>query len=69
MKNTINNVIYAVASVAIASSPAFAHAGHDHNHWSSQFMHGLFYLSLAAVGAACVFAGYKAYSRKQSSSK
>ncbi|CAD5292204.1 conserved exported hypothetical protein [Alteromonas sp. 38] len=62
MKTAINNAIYAAA---LSSSPAFAHAGHDHGHWSSQILHGLFFLSLAAVGAACVFAGYKAFSRKK----
>ncbi|AMJ93328.1 hypothetical protein AVL56_02745 [Alteromonas stellipolaris] len=69
MKTAINSAIYAAVALALTSSPAFAHAGHDHGDWSSQFLHGLFYLSLAAVGAACVFAGYKAFSRKTIPSK
>lgn len=69
MLKMIKTFAYITMLVATSTSTALAHTGHDHGHWSSSLVHTLFYLSLAAVSAACVFAGYKTYTRKQSSSK
>ncbi|TDO98670.1 hypothetical protein [Marinomonas balearica] len=31
------------------STAVFAHPGHDHQHWSSSIIHGIFYLSILIV--------------------
>jgi|OM-RGC.v1.035474478 hypothetical protein len=33
----------------LLSSSVFAHPGHDHQHWSSGIIHGIFYLSILIV--------------------
>jgi len=51
------------------SSAVFAHPGHDHESWTSNFVHILFYCSLAA-GAVCIgFAAYKLIIRNASKVK
>ena len=59
--------IKTVIAVAISlfSPVLWAHAGHDHNHWTSTFLHVLFYASLFAAACACGFAVYKAVKRNQ----
>ncbi|MED5235119.1 hypothetical protein WE348_02615 [Alteromonas macleodii] len=54
---------------AVFSSGAFAHAGHDHEHWTSGVMHALFYASLVGCAAACGFAAYKYFNAKKRSAK
>lgn len=36
--STIKTTLFA-AIVAAITQPAFAHSGHDHDHWSSNFLH------------------------------
>jgi len=47
----------------VLSQPALAHAGHDHSHWSSNFLHILFYASIAAVIAGIGYALFKRSSK------
>jgi len=54
---------------AVFSSGAFAHAGHDHEHWTSGVMHALFYPSLVGCAAAGGFAAYKYFNAKKRSAK
>ena len=54
---------------AVFSSGAFAHAGHDHEHWTSGVMHALFYASLVGCAVACGFAAYKYFNAKKRSAK
>jgi hydrogenase/urease accessory protein HupE len=54
---------------AVFSAGAFAHAGHDHEHWTSGVMHALFYASLVGCAAACGFAAYKYFNAKKRSAK
>lgn len=56
-----------VIVTAMFSSVLYAHPGHDHHHWTSFFLHVLFYASLAAAVAACGFAFYKAVVRHRTS--
>lgn len=60
----LQTVIFSLL-VSLFTPLAFAHPGHDHEHWSSAFLHALFYASLFAAGAACAFAIYKVVTRRQ----
>ncbi|BFT29074.1 hypothetical protein D210916BOD24_02500 [Alteromonas sp. D210916BOD_24] len=64
MKATLKRPALAL-SATLFSSASFAHAGHDHSHWTSNFMHILFYASLVAGAAACGYAAYKYFSAKK----
>ena len=66
MQHVKNCWLQLVLVLTLFSPVALSHEGHDHNHWSSMFIHALFLLSNAAVGLACMFAIYKALGRFQS---
>lgn len=57
-----------ISITALFSSNLFAHEGHDHAHWTSNFVHILFYASIVAVAAAVSYALFKRYSNKKLSS-
>lgn len=52
-------------SLFFISSLAFAHEGHDHQHWSSTALHVAFYMSLVAVVVTTAFAAKKYYQSRQ----
>ncbi|BFM08451.1 hypothetical protein [Halioxenophilus aromaticivorans] len=51
MKHTILARGAALVTAAVFCNQAMAHAGHDHNHWSSPALHALAVMAVAAVGA------------------
>ena len=54
MNTLIHRMCIAIMSI-LASASAFAHAGHDHGHWTSGVLHTVFYVALASVAAACSY--------------
>lgn len=48
-------LIAATAPLTVPAA-ALAHPGHDHSHWTSFGIHGLFLVGMAAVCAAVVWA-------------
>ncbi|MEP0357673.1 hypothetical protein [Paraglaciecola sp.] len=65
MSNFTTNVY--LGALSLLSSAAFAHEGHDHNHWSSDALHILFYGSLVTLLAVVSFLGIKQLRKKESS--
>ena len=64
MNTLIHRMCIAIMSI-LASASAFAHAGHDHGHWTSGVLHTVFYVALASVAAACSYSAYKYINRKK----
>lgn len=54
-----------VGSAMLTSMSVSAHSGHDHSHWSSDLLHAMFYLSLAAAAGALAFATKKYANKKK----
>lgn len=52
-----------IAVLSISTS-ANAHPGHDHGHWMSGLLHTLFYASLIAAAAACLYAVKKTLTKR-----
>ena len=65
MKSKIKALFF--SGVALLGAPAFAHPGHDHEAWTSELMHALFYGSIAAV--VVLAAGIYASKRTQNLNK
>lgn len=49
-------------------SSTLAHAGHDHNHWSSATVHALAFLAIIAVAGAVIWS-FKNVSQKKLAAK
>lgn len=48
MKSVVSTFLASVC-VALISSTALAHPGHDHTHWSSELIHMLTWLAIGSV--------------------
>lgn len=65
MKHIIQCVIFTI--LLSPSFYSFAHPGHDHGHWSSDFLHTGYYVSLFALISIGVFLLTKAMNKKRNS--
>ncbi len=48
----LKSLIYGVVAFALINSPAFAHGGHDHGHWTATPIHFVGLLAIVAVAFA-----------------
>ncbi len=48
----LKSIIYGVVAFALINSPAFAHGGHDHGHWTATPIHLLGLFAIVAVAFA-----------------
>lgn len=58
------NKISTALVLSLVSAATFAHEGHDHNHWTSDTIHTVFYVSLFVVAAIASIALVKRLSTK-----
>ena len=63
MKPIIQCVIFAL--LLSPSFYSFSHPGHDHSHWSSDFLHSAYYVSLFALLGTGVFLLTRVMSKKR----
>lgn len=48
----LKSLIYGVVAFALINSPAFAHGGHDHGHWTATPVHFVGLFAIVAVAFA-----------------